>query len=151
MLEAELAYGTACPDLRRKVCPGVRKFLSKLEAAKIRAGLVTGNLQSIGWRKMEKAGLRHHFHFGGFAGQGKDRAALVRVALKHARDGGWLQSKTPVALIGDHPNDVKAAKANGIKSVAVATGVVGRVELGLHSPDYLVDDLSHLALEELFS
>ncbi len=151
MREAEVDYEAACPDLRRKVCPGVRKFLSKLAAADTRAGLVTGNLPLIGWRKMERAGLRQHFRFGAFAGQGKDRAALVSVALKNARAEGWLKRGTPVALVGDHPNDVNAAKANGVRSVAVSTGVVGREELASHSPDFLVDDLSHLVLEELFS
>ena len=151
MREAEVDYQSACPDLRRKVCPGVRKFLSKLSAAETRAGLVTGNLPLIGWRKMERAGLRHHFRFGAFAGQGKDRAALVKVALKNAKANGWLRRNTPVALVGDHPNDVNAAKANGVRSVAVATGLVGRDELAAHSPDFLVDDLSYLTLEDLFS
>ena len=151
MREAEVDYHSECPDLRRKVCPGVRRFLSKLPAAETRAGLVTGNLPLIGWRKMERAGLRHHFSFGAFAGQGKDRAELVKVALKNAKADGWLRRNTPVALVGDHPNDVNAAKANGVRSVAVATGLVGRDELAAHSPDFLVDDLSHLRLEDLFS
>ena len=56
----------------------------------------------------------------------------------------------PVALIGDHPNDINAAKENRVRSIAVATGVVGAEELAEHSPDVLVPDLRSLSMEELF-
>jgi phosphoglycolate phosphatase len=151
MRAAEEIYQETCPDLRRKVCPGVRRFLSRVSKSGVVAGLVTGNLPSIGWRKMERAGLRSHFRFGAFAGQGPTRTALVKVALKQAKTEGWLRHNPPVLLIGDHPNDVNAAKANRVRSVAVATGVVGRNELAQHAPDFLVDELGQLALDELFS
>ena len=80
----------------------------------------------------------------------KDRAGLVRVAIRHARRQGWIGSQTRISLIGDHPNDVRAAKANGIRSVAVATGVISLEELRTHSPDVLLPDLRSLALEKLF-
>jgi phosphoglycolate phosphatase-like HAD superfamily hydrolase len=54
-----------------------------------------------------------------------------------------------VALIGDHPNDIRAAKANGVRSVAVGTGLVGEEELLRHSPDVLVPDMRTLSIEML--
>jgi len=111
---------------------------------------VTGNLTRIGWRKMERAGLRHFFRYGAFAETAKDRAGLVRIAIRHARRQRWIGRDTSISLIGDHPNDVRAAKANGIRAVAVATGLVAIDELKLHSPDVLLPDLRSFALEMLF-
>src|SRR5215471_14074684 len=64
---AEIIYARRCPDLRRKVCPGARMLLYRLSRRGIPAGLVTGNLTRIGWKKMERAGLRHYLRFGAFA------------------------------------------------------------------------------------
>ena len=109
-----------------------------------------GNLTRIGWMKMERAGLRKHLRFGAFAEQAQNRAGLVKIAVKHARQQGWIDRDSPISLIGDHPNDVGAAKANRVRSIAVATGVVGADELALHSPDVLIPDLRSLSMEELF-
>jgi phosphoglycolate phosphatase-like HAD superfamily hydrolase len=54
-----------------------------------------------------------------------------------------------VALIGDHPNDIRAARANGVRSIAVATGLVPADELAEHAPDILVPDLRALSMEML--
>ena len=147
---AQMEYQSTCPDLRRKVCPGVRRFLGTLRKRNTVAGLVTGNLTAIGWRKMESAGLRHHFQFGAFAEQGRDRAALVRIALRQAKQHGFYTRQTPVALIGDHPNDVNAARQNGVRAVAVTTGLTSREELSTHNPHMVVDNLNSLDWEKLF-
>ena len=52
---AQRIYTSSTVDLRRKVCPGVRVALRRLQVARIPMGLVTGNLTAIGWRKMEAA------------------------------------------------------------------------------------------------
>jgi phosphoglycolate phosphatase len=146
---AQKLYARSCPDLRRKVCPGARMLLYKLSRRGIPTGLVTGNLTRIGWTKMERAGLKKYLRFGAFAERARDRAGLVRIAVRHARDEGWIDRTSPVVLVGDHPNDIAAARANGIRSVAVATGVVGAEELNTHSPDVLVPDLRALSMEVL--
>jgi len=147
---AQRIYVRGCPDLRRKVCPGARGLLYRLSRRRIPAGLVTGNLSRIGWRKMERAGLRQYLRFGAFAELAKDRAGLVRIAVRHARREGWIGRGSPVVLIGDHPNDIRAARANGVRSVAVATGLVGAAELAGHRPDVLVEDMRSLSMEILF-
>jgi phosphoglycolate phosphatase len=144
---AQRIYTSSTVDLRRKVCPGVRVALRRLQVARIPMGLVTGNLTAIGWRKMEAAGLTRYFRFGAFAEQAHTRAELVAIALRHARRGGWLGRDTRVSLVGDHPNDIRAAKLNGIRSIAVATGVVPRAELVAHRPDVLLPDLRCLRVE----
>ena len=87
--------------------------------------------------------------FGAFAEQADDRAGLVKIALEHAHRKGWINGTGRVALIGDHPNDIRAARANGVRSVAVATGVVGAEELAKHKPDLLVADMRALSMEML--
>jgi phosphoglycolate phosphatase-like HAD superfamily hydrolase len=147
---AQRIYVRRCPDLRTKVCPGARMLLYRLSRRGVTTGLVTGNLTRIGWKKMERAGLRQYLQFGAFAELARDRAGLVRIAVRQARKEGWIDARSPIALIGDHPNDINAAKANGVRSIAVATGLVGADELARHSPDVLVPDLRALSMEELF-
>jgi len=147
--QAQRIYARTCPDLRAKVCPGARMLLYRLSRRGIPAGLVTGNLTRIGWKKMERAGLRDYFRFGAFAELAQDRAGLVRIALDHARKQSWIDASSPVALIGDHPNDIRAARAHGVRAVAVGTGLIGQEELAKHLPDLLVSDMRELTIERL--
>ena len=127
----------------------MRRLLRRLLRRGIPAGLVTGNLSRIGWRKLERAGLRGYFRFGAFAEQGRTRADLARRAAAEARSRKLVSRDAPVVLIGDHPNDIAAARANGFLSVAVATGVVPLEELQSHEPDIAVRDLRELDLEQV--
>jgi len=127
----------------------VRSLLHRLGRRGVILGLVTGNLSRIGWKKMERANLKSHFRFGSFAEAGRTRAQLAGLALREARRNGWIDDRTTVSLIGDHPNDIAAARANGLRSIAVATGLVPIEELGLHKPDVLVPDMRSLKLEDV--
>jgi len=146
---AQLLYARSCPDLRKKVCPGVRRLLRRLHQRGAVVGLVTGNLTRIGWKKMDSAGLRAYFRFGAFSEHARDRAGLVRLAKQHARDKNLINMGSTVCLIGDHPNDVRAARANKVRSIAVGTGIVGMDELAACSPDILLPDLRSLTVEML--
>ncbi len=148
MAKAQNLYVRRCPDLRSKVCPGVRGALRRLSRRAV-LGLVTGNLSRIGWKKVERAGLREHFQYGMFAEQGTTRAALARAAVREARRSGWIDRGSLVTLIGDHPNDIFAAREAGIRVVAVGTGIVSMEDLAAHGPDRLVADLRELDLEWL--
>ena len=146
---AQSIYVRRAPDLTNKVCPGVRSLLRRLTTRGVIIGLVTGNLSRIGWRKMDRAGLKPFFRFGAFAEQARDRSGLVRIAIRRALQEGWIGRESAIALIGDHPNDVAAAKANNVRSVAVGTGVVSLAELETHSPHICIRDLRSLSLSQL--
>lgn len=147
---AQRMYERNCPvTLRGRVCPGARKLLYGLRRRRIPVGLVTGNLTRIAWKKMERAGLRDYFAFGAFAEMAEDRAGLVRLALEHAHGQGWLGRQTKTWMVGDHENDVRAARANGIGSVAVATGLSSMEDLAACEPDYLVEDLRRIGVAQL--
>jgi phosphoglycolate phosphatase len=146
---AQWVYSRRLPEtLRDKVCPGVVDVLKRLRQDACVVGIVSGNLSAIGWKKMQRAGLRRYFRFGTFAEEGRTRGDLVRIAIQYARLF-HVKKNSPISLIGDHPNDVMAAKQNGVRSVAVATGIATRDELSAYHPDVLVDDLCALNPELL--
>jgi phosphoglycolate phosphatase-like HAD superfamily hydrolase len=148
---AQSIYVRSCPaSLRSRVCPGVRGLLGRLKQRRVPTGLVTGNLSRIGWKKMERAGLKPYFRFGAFAENALDRAELIGEALRHARSRGWIGRESRPWYIGDHPNDIRAAQANRVRCVAVATGLSSPEELSAHQPDLLVDDLRAVTMGMLF-
>jgi phosphoglycolate phosphatase len=149
MRRAQLIYVRGGPDLRKKTCHGVRRLLYGLARRGTPVGLVTGNLTRIGWKKMERAGLRHYFRFGVFAEMAPDRAELARLAIQHARRKSWIDGDARVSLIGDAPSDIIAARANGARAIAVHTGVSTREELAALKPDLLLEDLRSLKLDML--
>ncbi len=146
---AQAIYTRRCPSLERKVCPGVRRLLGRLRRAGVPLGLVTGNFTRIGWKKVELAGLKRHFSTGVFGEMGKDRTSLLRIAIRQARQRGWIRAGTRVSLVGDTPNDVRAARANGVVAVAVSTGLCSLEELAKESPEVLVENLLALPAEVL--
>lgn len=149
--QAERVYLRTCPDIRKKTCPGVRSLLYRFQRRGIPLALVTGNLTRIGWKKLECAGLKDYFAFGAFSEMAKTRAGLAKIAIKTARERGLIGRDAPIALIGDAPSDIIAAKANRIRSISVATGISKREDLEPHGPDVLIDDLRAFTWEMIYS
>ncbi len=148
---AQQHYPRICPPLRHSVCPGMRPFLAKLGRRGIACGLVTGNLSRIGWHKMRQAGLHRFFQFGAFAEMGKTRSELAALAIAAARKRRLCHADAPIYLVGDHRNDIQAARDNGIRIVSVTTGPMSREELARFEPDFLLDDIRGLPFEILES
>jgi len=146
VLRAQQIYVRTVPNLQRKTCPGVRPLLRRLQQRGVLLGLVTGNLTRIGWKKLDRAGLKSYFRLGAFGEMAKDRAGLARLAIRHARAQGWIARHTPIALVGDAPSDIIAAQRNRIRSIAVHTGISTPDELLAYAPDVLVEDLRRLTL-----
>jgi phosphoglycolate phosphatase len=146
---AERYYLRVCPVLHDKHCPAVEATLEKLERRGALLALVTGNLTRIGWRKLDRAGLKRYFRYGAFGEMAKTRAGLAKWAIAEARRRGWMERATPISLIGDATSDIIAAKANKIRSISVATGITPREELVALKPDYLLRDLRALRLRML--
>jgi phosphoglycolate phosphatase len=143
---AESRYLRTCPVLEDKHCPGVAPLLDRLTRRGVLLGLVTGNLTRIGWRKLERAGLKNYFRFGAFGEMAKTRTGLAKMAIRQARAEGWIANGAPVSLIGDSPADVIAARGNQIRAIAVATGLTPREELLAEGPDLVLRDLRMLRL-----
>ena len=143
---AERFYLRVCPALHDKHCPGVAPVLEKLTRRGALLALVTGNLTRIGWRKLERAGLKDFFRFGAFGEMARTRSGLARLAIREARGRGWIARGAPISLVGDAPADIRAARANRIRAISVQTGITPVEELVAETPDILLRDLRALRL-----
>jgi phosphoglycolate phosphatase len=124
------------------VQPGVLETLAYLKSRGKTLGVATGNLEQIGWLKIEIAGLRQWFSFGGFSDRHVDRAALIGQA---AAEGRRLAGKqATVCVVGDTPSDIAAARANSLPVIAVATGNFSFGELWMQAPEVCAANLPAL-------
>jgi phosphoglycolate phosphatase len=134
-------------EMRLVTMPGVEETLKHLAARGALLGVATGNLEIIGWIKVEQAGLREWFRFGGFSDRYPVRAELIAEAAEKARELAGTAAK--ICVIGDTPRDIEAARANSLPVISVATGRYSFDELLEHRPDVcatsLADLLAHTA------
>jgi phosphoglycolate phosphatase len=137
-------------DLLPIVLPGVEEVLAYLERKGALLGLGTGNLEKIGWLKIENAGLREWFTFGGFSDRFEDRAEMIAHGAEQARailrtsDHGGSGAADTVCVVGDTPWDIDAARANRLPAIAVATGRYGFDELMEFRPEACATTLEAL-------
>ncbi|HMD20597.1 MAG TPA: HAD family hydrolase [Alloacidobacterium sp.] len=122
--------------------PGVDEMLAYLQSKGAALGVGTGNLESIGWLKLEVLGVRDWFTFGGFADKFAVRSDMIADAARQARNQRGANAS--VCVIGDTPFDISAAKANGLPTIAVATGHYSFEDLLEHQPEVCVSTLSAL-------
>jgi phosphoglycolate phosphatase-like HAD superfamily hydrolase len=122
--------------------PGVEATLTHLAARGALLGLATGNLEEIGWIKVEETGLREWFRFGGFSDRFEVRPDMVRDAAEQARE--LAGSAASVCVVGDTPRDITAAHANGLPVIAVATGNYCWEQLAALEPEVCTSSLAAL-------
>ena len=122
--------------------PGIDEMLAYLHSKGAALGIGTGNLESIGWLKLEILGVRHWFTFGGFADNFPVRSDMIANAARHARE--LKGPDATVCVVGDTPFDIKAAKVNKLPTIAVATGHFPFDELMEHQPEVCVSTLAAL-------
>jgi phosphoglycolate phosphatase len=121
--------------------PGVEEALKHLARKGAALGVATGNLEMIGWIKIEQAGLREWFRFGGFSDHFPIRAELIAQAAAKARE---LTGKTSICVVGDTPRDIEAARTNFLSVIAVATGHYSFDELVKLQPEACATSLTDL-------
>jgi phosphoglycolate phosphatase-like HAD superfamily hydrolase len=122
--------------------PGVEDVLRHLAARGALLGVATGNLEMIGWIKVEQAGLREWFRFGGFSDHFPSRPDLIGNAAIKARE--LAGNTASVCVVGDTPRDIAAARANHLPVIAVATGHYSYDELLEHQPEACATSLADL-------
>lgn len=122
--------------------PGVEDALRHLAARGALLGVATGNLEIIGWIKIEQAGLREWFRFGGFSDHFPVRSELLAHAAAKARELAGPHAR--VCVVGDTPRDIQAAHANSLPIIAVATGRCSFEELYAHHPQVCATSLADL-------
>jgi phosphoglycolate phosphatase len=129
-------------EMRVVTMPGVEETLKYLASRGALLGVATGNLEIIGWLKVEQAGLREWFRFGGFSDRYPVRSELIAKAAEKARELAGTAAK--ICVVGDTPRDIEAARANSLPVIAVATGRFSFDELLEHRPDLCATSLADL-------
>jgi phosphoglycolate phosphatase len=153
--------------------PGVSETLAHLARRGALLGLATGNLELIGWAKVEEVGLREWFRFGGFSDRFLVRSEMVADAAAKARellpshrvcDEAASRTRHPdrsiatdslvtdttkatVCVVGDTPRDIEAARANRLPVIAVATGNYSFDELAALEPEVCTSSLAALMVK----
>ena len=129
-------------ELQPVLMPGVEDTLRHLADRGATLGVATGNLEMIGWIKIEQAGLREWFRFGGFSDRFIQRSELVGAAAKKARE--FAGADAIICVVGDTPRDIAAARANSLPVIAVATGHSSFDQLMSDRPDACATSLADL-------
>ncbi len=124
--------------------PGALELLQALsDGDGLGASVVTGNFELTAQVKLQAAGLLSYLARGAYASDSAYRSDLPAIAKDR-----WQRlvqrniSFGDCVVIGDTPNDLAAARQNGMKCVLVGTGRYPVEELGCWRPDVCLADLS---------
>ncbi len=128
----------------KRALPGVFELLDRLAGVhRAAVALATGNIEPGARLKLGSVGLSDYFDLGGYGDDSEDRAGIGRVARQRVEERiGAPIDPSRVVLVGDSTEDIKSARANGYRCLAVGTGWVGHESLIALSPDLFAADLS---------
>lgn len=135
--------GKNIAGINAELCPSIRELVKELHSQGKILGVASGNLEFIGWAKINATGLRPFFSLGSFCGERERRADIFRHGIEQAlallsKKSSLTEeaaSDATVCFVGDTPADILAAHANNVPVVAVATGIYSYDDLLSHSPD----------------
>jgi phosphoglycolate phosphatase len=138
-------YGRDAGELVRRggVLAGVREVLTALAGyPDVIQTLVTGNVPEIAAAKLRAFDLAGHLNLemAAYGGEHEDRAELVRLARRRA--GMAAADGRDTVVVGDTVNDVVAARAAGVRVLAVASGATTVDELAAAGADRVLPDLA---------
>lgn len=127
------------------VIEGVEELVDFVVKENYPIGLCTGNYRESAFIKVESAGFKDIFTFGGFGCNHADRAYLPGEAHEeYVMLSGKIPNPDQYIIIGDTPNDIRCAKHFGAKVVSVSTGSYGETELKQYQPDLHLRNLNEL-------
>jgi phosphoglycolate phosphatase len=143
---AQVAMGEFVEQRQHELCvnvlPEVRHVLEHLRARGATLAVATGNLERIGRLKLERAGLWEYFDFGGWSDAHETRSEVFCAALVRARQ--LCGAKADICVLGDTPQDVRAAHSNQLPVIAVATGIYTHAQLSEEQPELLRQSFAEL-------
>ncbi len=126
-----------------RLSQGAMELFEQLRARRLKMGVVTSRTVVADklWPEFERLHIAGFIDTAVTGAEGRRKPApdtiitcLERLALSPAE----------CVFVGDSQADIRAGKAAGVKTVAVATGVSSRDELAAESPDFVFDDLPGL-------
>lgn len=127
-----------------RALPGAEATLRRLaDDPRIHQSVLTGNLRAIARIKLDVFGLTGYLDLdvGAYGEDHADRAHLVGIAQQRASEHtGVAVANSCTILLGDTPNDVRAAATAGVRVIGVATGKHGPDDLiAAGAPAVLID------------
>ncbi len=133
----------ALPGKKISLIPGADSLIERLaEHSDVQLALLTGNVESVAYAKLDAVGLRSHFDFGAFGSDSADRYELPAIAKTRAvTQTGQMYDGGNVVIIGDTEHDIRCGLSIGAFSVAVCTGHYSSEELSRHNPNALFESL----------
>ncbi|GAA3753254.1 phosphoglycolate phosphatase-like HAD superfamily hydrolase [Spinactinospora alkalitolerans] len=148
-LEAQDAEFTRRADeltARGRILPGAQEALRRCaDDPDVVSSLLTGNTRANALRKLSAFGLDHlvDIGLGGYGDDHWDRPRLVGIARERVYEATGVQfTPDTTVLVGDAPNDVRAAREGGARIVAVATGISDAAALRAAGAATVLPDLS---------
>jgi phosphoglycolate phosphatase-like HAD superfamily hydrolase len=120
-------------QLNPELCPSILELIGYLQDQGKLLGAASGNLETVGWLKLEKAGLRPMFPFASFSFPREFRAEIFQHGIDLARQR--LGGQASVTVVGDTPSDIEAARKVGVPVITMATGIYSFAQLQAHNPD----------------
>jgi phosphoglycolate phosphatase-like HAD superfamily hydrolase len=122
---------------------GVGKLLKILSASsRHKLGVITGNLSLVAEEKLRLTGTLAYFAETFYSDGYFERTELAKAAVRTCVGKYRLRGEKSVTIVGDTPRDVEAAKFNGAKAVAVASGFFSEGELTAAGADAVFHDLN---------
>jgi phosphoglycolate phosphatase len=126
-----------------RVLTGAEELLPRLSDEGSMLGIVSGAMEGAARVKLARGDLNRFFLFGGYGTDSPDRtqlttAAIARASLLHTHP----LDPADVAVVGDTPLDVAAAKTAGAVAVAVASGKYSADELWAVGADRVLASLA---------
>jgi phosphoglycolate phosphatase-like HAD superfamily hydrolase len=143
-------YRLRAEDMRNRgrVLPGAEQALQAFgKHPNVVSSVLTGNPRLSAVAKLQIFGLADYLDLpsGVYGDDASERAELVPISWDRAgREHGQVFDAGNTLIIGDTPNDVAAAHANGVLAVAVASGSFSMDDLREAGPDLTISDLLEL-------
>ncbi|HKU87947.1 MAG TPA: HAD-IA family hydrolase [Casimicrobiaceae bacterium] len=117
---------------------GIPEALAALRGAGATLGVCTAKRVDFAERILDHFGIRRHFAFVSGGDIGIPKAGQLAALLLN----GVINREA--TMIGDRAVDIRAAKANGLRSVGVLWGHGGLAELRATDPDVLLESPAEL-------
>ena len=128
--------------LESRLFPGIPEALTELRAVGHTLQVVTARSFSSATLVVRHFALERHFvavHGPDATERAYDKAHLVRAALQTTG-----AQATDAVMVGDRAEDIRAARAHGVRAVAAAWGYGSSAELAAAHPDYVAATITDL-------
>ncbi len=127
-----------------RALPGAAELLQELSRRDdFSASVVTGNFEASAMVKLTAAGLVDYVTRGAYASDSDHRPDLPALAKRRWEEWtGRVIHSDRCVIVGDTPNDLACARANGMKCLLVGTGRYPVEDLEYWQPDACFADLA---------